>query len=750
MVEPYEGIYFISTRTDHDPLIWKSGKIRVVTELTVLEQYLSEKKHAGLDCESNGGRFYISDVLLIQLGDRVTQFVLDCTCDLFPQIVALLIKYADKLLFFGHNIKFDLNLLRRYGIIIPYIYDTMIGAQRIYLGRVDVEYNLVWVFEDMLKIHMSTNKETRSDFLTMTLKSTFKISHIVYGAKDVSHLEDIARAQKKILESRGQWEWFRNFENGLTPELSKMEMFGITLYEDKYRPILAEKKVEKLKVEQKLDGDLDVLLGTKTRVRNRVTIQQTSIFDAPVEIETSNNKHVNYSSSVQVLKLLAKTGEPVPTFKERGKDLKPSMREAGLQQYLIERPTSKLKTFLTDYMQYQEYQKFISSYGIKFFNYAIRKKKSKKVEWGYKNPVTENVHTIFKQCSTDTGRLASGDAKMGYFNSQQIPAKKAIRECFGLNTVEIEDGYWLTTCDLSGAELIIMAALADDQHLYELGADKIIDGKKVEGDLHSPLATKSWRAVYQKRKEVFLATYGMPTWESASSEKLDNYFSIYDTENKAYILTHDFVVSRDCNKQLRTDFKRMGFGTVYGLKAKKGAQTLNINNTEAQVVIDVIKNEIPRTFAMVEAAAKCAIADGYVIFNNRSNNRRWFTEVITMIERDNLWDIDRSKRYNIIKNELNFMQLSDIEGAARNCRIQGTQADMIKEATVKVGKFFNRYPREGCRLNVHDELAVAHKTKDAGLEVGKIMTEVANLYLAPYSNNIRMRCESHTLHTWTK
>lgn len=758
MLQAEQIIYFITDRKDHDKLIYSSTKIKVTLNVSILDQYLESKKYAGLDCEFNGSRNWVSNLLLISIGDRITQFVIDGTSPaIMKQVRVIMNKHAYRMMFFGHNIKSDLNILTPHGIFIWSVFDTMIAHQRIHLGRNDITYNLKDVAFHYLKVYLD-KKDYALDFLKMNSTSRFGIQHIIYSAGDIGLLQEIALLQKAILESRNQYSWFREVENPLVKVLSEMELKGIALYEDKWRVILEGKKLEWAKTEIQLDAEIDKLLGTKTKVRKKGTTVILGLFDAPQEVDNKNTKHRNYGSPAQVLKIFDKLGLPVPMFKEKGSEPKRSMREAAVQQYMIDNPKTIVKPMLKEYLNFKELQKFITSYGLKFLNSELRKKGS--LVKGYKNSFTGKVQTIFKQCFTETGRLSSGDADEGYFNSQQIPAKKPIRECFGLTPQEIVEGYYLTTCDLSGAELIIMAALADDQHLYEIGADKMIGGKLVEGDLHSPIATKCWRAVYNYRKTQFISQYGLETLNTADPYKLDEYFTIYDSENKPYVLSYDFEITKKQNKQLRTDFKPMTFGVVYGLKANKGAQTLNISKGEAQAAIDVIIKEIPKTIAMVEQAARFAFCDGYVIFNNRSNNRRWFTPVVTAIER--LGIEDRDKRASIIKSELPFLTIGEIEGAARNCRIQGTQADMIKESMVKVQRLLRKYPKEhvftkkdfisgpGLVLSVHDELVGAHVGTGLGQELAELMTETANLYLAPYSNNIRMRADYHTLHTWSK
>lgn len=726
-------ITFFTDRTDHDPLIYRSTKIHVTPDLFALQQYLENKvnsnaRYIGFDIEANGNKFYFTDMLLVSIGEKDQQFVVDCTSgNVFEAFKKLINQYTPKLILMGHNIKYDYQHCFLNGIYFNQVFDTMIAEQRINLG-LNLLNNLAIVYERRLKKYMETNKDTRLDFLKMNKRSTFHITHIVYSAKDIAGIIDIAKIQRDILRERGQYEWFRENENGIVTIIGDMEMEGLYLYKDKWRAIIEQRKVERLETERKLDDHLRKA-GFKIKMRNRVTVEIPELFgDYVAEVDNKNVRHINYSSSVQFIKVIKKMGEPVPVLRKKGK-VSNSVSETAILQYIVENPNTPIKKMLMDYIEYKGHEKFITSYGLKFLNSEIRKKKKR--EPGFKNEHTGNVHTSYRQCATETGRLSSGDSKQGRFNSQNLPAKKNIREAFGLTEKEIKDGWYFTTCDLSGAELIIMAALADDQHLYELGADKIINGKKVEGDLHSPIVTKYWKAVHDYRLE----------------RKRD--MTIYDSESVPYILTPDFFVAKNNNGQLRKDGKPMTFGTIYGLRDNKAGQTLNIPKDEGGVAIKVIENEFPRTFKMVKEASMLALIDGYVIFNSISNNRRQFGEILALIEKFNLKD--RDKRYNKIKSELTFTQLSEIEGAARNCRIQGTQADMIKESKRRVVEYATKHKIESkLLLSVHDELGVKHKGKEFGSDIAQIMTETANRYLEPYSSNIRMRCDFHTGYTWTK
>ncbi len=731
-MQEQKNFIFITSRIDHDPLIYKSEKIQTTQDFNLLDTYLSVKKYAGLDTEyNNEGRLYIADVLLLSIGNSDTRFVLDWTCSLQTDFIRILKKYSH-LLYFLHNGKADLNVLARYGLFFPNIFDTMIGEQRIGLGKVDMTANLKDTTSRRLN-KFRDNKEIGIEFLTMTITSKFLYKHVYYSGEDIEDLVDIGRVQRNILQSFNSYDWFNNVENKLTPILSQMELEGLTLNESAWKVILEKKKIAKAEKEVELDQYLHK--SGKFKIN---AVLQPDLFGTNLRTTGKHIKHFNYASPQQVLKAIKKLGFVTPFFKDKGERVaKPSVREDAIKQYMIENPGSGINEFLEKLLNHKEYSKFISSYGLKFLQSTVKKKTT--IELGYKNPVTNKVHTYYKQCETETGRLASGRAKEGYFNSQQLPGEEEIRNAFTLTQEEIDNDVWITTCDLSGAELIIMAALADDQHLYELGSD----------DLHSPIATKCWRAIYNYRYEEFLKLYGLESYRSADISNLNKYFTIKDSKNKSYVLTQDITITKKINDQLRTDAKPNTFGGVYGMRDNKCAQTMNVTKKEGNVILNVIRNEFPKTFKMVEIASDCAFADGYVVFNNRSNNRRWFSNVLSVLGSHTFKS--REQAYNTVKSELHFNEISEVDGAARNARIQGTQADMIKECKVNIYNFYKKHNIPAKLLiSAHDETVTKHKGKEFGNEINRIMIETCNKYLEPYSSNIRMGAEHHTLRVWTK
>jgi DNA polymerase I-like protein with 3'-5' exonuclease and polymerase domains len=127
---------------------------------------------------------------------------------------------------------------------------------------------------------------------------------------------------------------------------------------------------------------------------------------------------------------------------------------------------------------------------------------------------------------------------------------------------------------------------------------------------------------------------------------------------------------------------------------KKAGATLNISKDEGAVVIRTIEKELPATFAMVKQASIDAERQGYVILNNRTNSRAWFPNLIRQIKGE-------------ISMDTHFMDISKDKSDARNIRIQGTQADFVKESTVVMWKYFRKHKIDAKFLSwVHDEEVV--------------------------------------------
>ena len=149
----------------------------------------------------------------------------------------------------------------------------------------------------------------------------------------------------------------------------------------------------------------------------------------------------------------------------------------------------------------------------------------------------------------------------------------------------------------------------------------------------------------------------------------------------------------------RSNAKAVNFGIIYGKGAFSLGQDLGISRKEAEEYINAYFARYPKIKTFMEDTIKNGTKNGYV--STLWNRRR------------NMPELQSS----------NFMQRAAGERAAMNMPIQGTAADIIKLAMIKVHRALQEGGyRSRLILPVHDELLIeAYKEeKDA---VAKILKE---------------------------
>ena len=236
------------------------------------------------------------------------------------------------------------------------------------------------------------------------------------------------------------------------------------------------------------------------------------------------------------------------------------------------------------------------------------------------NKRTGHIHTSFNQTITATGRLSSSDP-----NLQNIPVRgedgKEIRKVF-----VPEPGCLFFSADYSQIELRVMAHLSEDENMINV----FKNGK----DLHAATAA----TIYKKNIDE---------------------------------------VSRD----ERTKSKRANFGIIYGITVFGLAERLGISREESKKLIDGFFETFPKVKSYMDQAIEDARIKEYV--ETLFGRRRYLKDI----------------------NSQNATVRGFAERNAINAPIQGTAADIIKVAMIRI---FNRFKTENIRskmiLQVHDEL----------------------------------------------
>ena len=137
----------------------------------------------------------------------------------------------------------------------------------------------------------------------------------------------------------------------------------------------------------------------------------------------------------------------------------------------------------------------------------------------------------------------------------------------------------------------------------------------------------------------------------------------------------------DVSKEMRSQAKVANFGIIYGISAFGLAQRLNISRTEAKQLIDQYFETYPGVKTYMENSIKQARELGYV--ETLFGRRRMLPDI----------------------NSRNAMVRGMAERNAINAPIQGSAADIIKIAMIRIYRAFEKNKlRSKMLLQVHDEL----------------------------------------------
>ncbi len=137
----------------------------------------------------------------------------------------------------------------------------------------------------------------------------------------------------------------------------------------------------------------------------------------------------------------------------------------------------------------------------------------------------------------------------------------------------------------------------------------------------------------------------------------------------------------DVTKEMRYKAKSVNFGIIYGQGAFGLSENLKISRTEAKEIIDNYKKQFPNIQQYMDEQIQFAQKHGYV--QTLLGRKRWLKDI----------------------NSANFTVRGYAERNAINMPIQGTAADMIKLAMIKIHHEFKaKNIQSKMILQVHDEL----------------------------------------------
>lgn len=439
----------------------------------------------------------------------------------------------------GQNIKYDYEVLRKYGIDIQgEMFDTMIAH---YLIQPELRHNMDFMAETLLHYRTVHIEEligpagkNQKNMRDLDPQDVYE-----YAAEDA----DITLQLKEVLEPKlqevGAVQLFHDIEMPLVRVLADMELSGVRL-------------------------DTTSLKETEQIFNERMKQYEEHAYELA-------GKQFNISSPKQVGEILFDTMHIVE---------KPKKTKSGqyvTSQDVLEqlRPNAPI---IADILNYRALKKLLGTY-VEALPKLI-------------NIHTGHIHTSFNQAVTSTGRLSSSDP-----NLQNIPVReddgKEIRKCF-----IPEPGCLFFSADYSQIELRIMAHLSGDEHMIEAFCSGMDIHRATAAKIWHIDPEDVSDAQRKKAKQAnFGIIYGITTYGLAQRMGIDNsearqliqdYFKTFP-KVKAY-MEHAKALARE-KGYAETLFGRRRYlpdiqsanGTVRGF-AERNAINAPIQGTEADII----------------------------------------------------------------------------------------------------------------------------------------------------------------------
>ncbi len=379
----------------------------------------------------------------------------------------------------GQNIKFDILVLRKYGIrVAGPLFDTMIAH---YLLNPELRHGMDYLADTYLKYKtIPIEKLIGPKGKNQLSMRDVPIAQIAeYAAEDADVTLKLKNYFAPELKKEGLESLFFDIEMPLIYVLAEMEETGVKL-----DTVALKQSSDVLTGElNKLEKEIHELAGVKFNINSTKQVGEILFERLKIEEKAKKTKTGSYSTSEDILEKM-RSKHPI---------------------------VGKL-------LEYRGLKKLLSTY-IDALPELIR-------------PETGKVHTSFNQTVTSTGRLSSTNP-----NLQNIPIRddlgREIRKAF---IPDNEDCIFFSA-DYSQIELRIMAHLSKDEHMIEAfrsGADihaataaKIygIPVEEVTSDMRRKAKTANFGIIYGISVFGLAERLNIPRAES--KELIDGYFKSY-------------------------------------------------------------------------------------------------------------------------------------------------------------------------------------------------------------------------------
>lgn len=647
-------IYLVSKQTE----LFKSEEyecISVEKSLDILKSW----NMIQYDSETTGRYARLCKILCIQFGNLEgdIQIVVDTTT-VSPLIYKEILesKYL-----IGQNLKFDLQFLYNYGIIPRKIYDTMIVEQLLHLGWPSntISYSLAEIAWRRLNINI--DKTIRGEIIWRGLDT----SVIKYAAGDVTYLGDIMKSQLEDCKKQGLLKAAR-IECDFVPSIAYLEWCGIHLDANKWQEKMNQDAINLSKAKEALDKFV-----TSNPAYSKFTYinREGDLWNG---FDLTPKCTINWSSSQQVVKFAQLLG-----FDTQVKDKKTGEDKDSVLEKHLKSQKGINDEFLKLYFDYQGYTKVVTSFGQGHLN-AI-------------NPVTDRIHTTYKQLGAASGRMSCGSQQPNtdlakyknikpsdctFPNIQQLPHDELTRAAF-----TAPKGYKWVSCDFSSEESRLGADIYQDKAFLK----EFTEGS---GDTHSMFA---WAVFKDECKACGCR-------------------SVADVKKLA--------------KQWRQAVKAVEFAYMFGAAAPTISIAADCTVEQAQGYIDALDKEFVGMAEFAKRGSKFVRKNGYVLICKDTGHKMYWWDHKEWLERQKSFTPEFWDEYRLYHkgtdDEIAKMVRKHFQAAgkwdrmARNACTQGTGAVIMKSAMTSLFDWIVEHGYFGkveISASIHDKKFVVSKPR---------------------------------------
>ena len=460
----------------------------------------------------------------------------------------------DAVLKVGQNIKYDLNVMARYGVTVSPIDDTMVISFDLDAGRSEDGIGGGHGMDELAQRHLGHTCIAFKD-VCGTGKKAISFAEVQldkatqYAAEDADVTWRLHRVLKPRLADEAATRVYERVDRPLIPVVAQMERHGIKVDREKLAGLSTGFAVEIGRLEAEIHG----LAGEPFTIGSPKQLGDI-LFDKMGLKGGKKGKSGQYSTDVGILEGLAAQG----------------VEMAG--KVLEWRQLSKLRSTYTESLQA-----------------AI-------------NPTTGRVHTSYSLVGAQTGRLSSTEP-----NLQNIPIRteigRQIRDCFVADA-----GNVILAADYSQIELRLAAHMADVPSLKEAFAN----GE----DIHARTAQEMFGEVNRdtrgRAKTInFAILYGISRWGLATrlgtepdeaQAMIDRYFSRFPGIQNYIHTTLESVREKGYSETLfgrKCWFPRIRSGQQ---AERQGSERAAINAPIQGTSADIIKRAMARMMPSLEEA----------------------------------------------------------------------------------------------------------------------------------------------------